>query len=126
MSAAPTNLTYTAAHGWFQPANAAAGARIGITAHAAQQLGDVIFVELPDVGSAVSAGQIYGEVESTKSVSELYAPVSGQVTAVNLAVVDDPTLINSDPYGAGWLLEVSVTEAPADLLSAEEYLGTTA
>lgn len=126
MTAAPTSLTYTAAHGWYQPASATAAARIGITAHAAEQLGDVIFVELPDVGSTVSAGQIYGEVESTKSVSELYSPISGQVTAVNEAVVDDPTLINSDPYGAGWLLEVSVTEVPTDTLSAEEYLGTTA
>ena len=126
MTAAPTNLTYTTAHGWYQAAAAATGARIGITAHAAEQLGDVIFVELPDVGASVSAGQIYGEVESTKSVSELYSPISGQVTAVNEAVVNDPTLINSDPYGAGWLLEVSVTEVPTDLLSAEQYLGTTA
>lgn len=126
MTAAPTSLTYTTAHGWYQRADSATSARIGITAHAAEQLGDVIFVELPDVGASVSAGQIYGEVESTKSVSELYSPISGQVTAVNEAVVNDPTLINSDPYGAGWLLEVSVTEVPTDLLSAEQYLGTTA
>lgn len=126
MAAAPNNLTYTTAHGWYQPADATTKARVGITAYAAEQLGDIIFVELPDVDASVSAGQIYGEVESTKSVSELYSPVSGQISAVNAAVVDDPTLINSDPYGAGWLLEISVTETSPDLLSSEEYLGTTA
>lgn len=152
MSAVSPNLKYTAAHGWFHPAGSmqagqvpptaqgtpakdtapgaqntqdAHAARIGITAHAAEQLGDIIFVELPAAGTALLAGQIYGEVESTKSVSELHAPVSGLVVAVNEAVVNDPTLINSDPYGAGWLLEVATTDVPADLLSPEEYLGTT-
>ena len=81
---------------------------IGISAVAADALGDIVYVELPEVGSTVTAGETCGEVESTKSVSDLYSPVTGEVTEVNEAVVDDPALINSDPYGAGWLFKVAV------------------
>ena len=89
---------------------------IGITAVAADALGDIVYVELPEVGATVTAGETCGEVESTKSVSDLYAPVTGEVTEINQAVVDDPALINTDPYGAGWLFKVAAeSERPAAL-----------
>jgi glycine cleavage system H protein len=97
--------------------------RIGITEYAQQQLGDVVFVELPEVGKTVSAGDPVGEVESTKSVSEIFAPVEGEVTAVNPALDGAPELINSDPYGEGWILELSVSGAGVldGLLDAKAY-----
>ena len=91
-----------------------------ISAVAADALGDIVYVDLPEVGSTVTAGETCGEVESTKSVSDLYAPVTGEVTEINDGVVADPALINSDPYGAGWLFKVAVTEE-GPLMSAEEY-----
>jgi len=97
--------------------------RVGITEYAQDQLGDVVFVDLPEVGRQVSAGDVFGEVESTKSVSELFAPVDGEVVAVNDAVADAPELINSDPYGEGWLIEIRLDD-PAELealLEAEAY-----
>ena len=90
------------------PPTARARAGIGISAVAADALGDVVYVDLPEVGSTVTAGETCGELESTKSVSDLYAPVTGEVTEINDDVVDDPALINSDPYGAGWLFKVAV------------------
>ncbi|QDY89180.1 glycine cleavage system protein GcvH [Arthrobacter sp. UKPF54-2] len=93
---------------------------IGISAVATDALGDIVYVDLPEVGATVTAGETCGEVESTKSVSDLYAPVTGEVTEVNDAVVSDPALINSDPYGAGWLFKVAVAEE-GPLMSAEEY-----
>ena len=119
----PATLQYTAEHEWV----AVDGdiARIGITAYAADKLGDVVFVELPAVGSAAVAGRVIGEIESTKSVGELYAPFDGEVTAVNDTVADDPSLVNSDPFGAGWLVEVRFTEL-GTLLSADEYAALTA
>ncbi|WP_136517701.1 MULTISPECIES: glycine cleavage system protein GcvH [Cellulomonas] len=113
----PDTLQYTAEHEWI---DAASPATVGITSVAADALGDIVFVELPGVGDEVTAGAVVGEIESTKSVSELYSPVTGTVVEVNQAVVDDPALVNADPYGAGWLLRVEVT-ATGDLLSAEEY-----
>jgi glycine cleavage system H protein len=104
--------------------------RIGITDFAQSALGDVVFVQLPDVGSEVTAGESFGEVESTKSVSDLYAPVSGKVLAVNSELEGSPQQVNSDPYGAGWLLDVQVSDvaalesAIAELLDAEAYRGT--
>jgi len=92
-------------------------ARIGITDFAQSALGDVVFVQLPDVGAEVSTGETFGEVESTKSVSDLYAPVSGKVSAVNSDLEGSPDLVNSDPYGAGWLVDVKVSD-PAELQSA--------
>ena len=97
--------------------------RIGITEYAQDQLGDVVFVDLPEVGRQVSAGDVFGEVESTKSVSELFAPVDGEVVSINDAVAESPELINSDPYGEGWLIEIRLDD-PAGLealLEAEAY-----
>jgi len=121
MSAIPADLSYTAEHEWI-----AAGepATVGITAHAADALGDVVYLELPPVGTALTAGAVCGEIESTKSVSELFAPVDGMVVEVNEAAVADPALVNADPFGAGWLLKVAVTSTP-ELLTAEQYAALT-
>ena len=113
----PTTLQYTAAHEWV---DAASPATVGITAVAAEALGDIVFLELPAVGTEVEAGAVVGEIESTKSVSELFSPVTGTVVEVNDAAVDDPSVVGTDPYGEGWLLRVEVT-ATGPLLSAEEY-----
>lgn len=112
-------LQYSAEHEWVSR-DGGGPAGIGITAVATDALGDIVYVDLPEVGSTVTAGETCGEVESTKSVSDLYAPVSGEVVAINDAVIEDPALINNDPYGAGWLFKVTVT-ADGPLLSAEEY-----
>jgi glycine cleavage system H protein len=114
----PSDLQYTSEHEWV----AVDGdiATIGITAYAAEKLGDVVYVDLPKVGATLSGGSVVGEIESTKSVGELFAPVDGEVVEANQAVVDDPTLVNSDPFGAGWLIKVRFTELP-ELLSADEY-----
>jgi glycine cleavage system H protein len=93
---------------------------IGISAVATDALGDIVYVDLPEIGSTVTAGETCGEVESTKSVSDLYSPVTGEVTEVNPSVVEDPALINNDPYGAGWLFKVA-SEVDGPLLSAQEY-----
>ncbi|GHF51134.1 glycine cleavage system H protein [Amycolatopsis bartoniae] len=124
---APEELRYTEEHEWVATGSAGS-VRVGITEYAQDQLGDVVFVELPEVGKQVSAGDTFGEVESTKSVSELYAPLDGEVSAVNSAVVDSPELINSDPYGEGWLIELKVTD-PATvegLLDSDAYQALTA
>jgi glycine cleavage system H protein len=113
-----TNLKYTAEHEWLDVKGDIA--TVGITAYAAEKLGDVVFVDLPTVGAAVASGKIVGEIESTKSVGELFAPVDGTVIEVNDAVVANPELVNSDPFGEGWLIKVSFTELPA-LLSFDEY-----
>jgi glycine cleavage system H protein len=113
-----TALRYTAEHEWLLVDGDIA--TVGITAYAAEKLGDVVFVDLPPVGSTVASGKVVGEIESTKSVGELFAPVDGTVTEVNDAVVDSPELVNSDPFGDGWLIKVSFTELPA-LLSFDEY-----
>jgi len=114
----PTNLQYTAEHEWL--ALDGELARVGVTAFAADALGDVVYVDLPQVGATITAGESCGELESTKSVSDLYAPVTGEVVEVNEAVDADPSLVNSDPFGAGWLFVVKVTEA-GELLDAAAY-----
>ena len=119
--AVPEHLRYTSDHEWLDDA---APVTVGITRNAADALGDLVYVELPEVGAEVTAGAVCGEVESTKSVSELFSPVSGTVAEVNDAVVDDPSLVNSDPYGQGWLFRVDVTEE-GELISAEEYRALT-
>ena len=111
-------LKYTAEHEWVRLDGDVA--TVGITQYAADALGDVVYVDLPKVGAALAAGSIVGEVESTKSVGELFAPVDGEVVEANQAVVDAPETINSDPYGDGWLVKVRVSSTPA-LLSADEY-----
>jgi len=125
----PADLHYTAEHEWVRRSGEDT-VRIGITDFAQSALGDVVFVQLPDVGSDVAAGESFGEVESTKSVSDLYAPVSGKVLAVNSDLDGSPQLVNSDPYGAGWLLDVQASDVAAlessvsELLDAEAYRGT--
>ena len=112
------NLKYTAEHEWVSIDGDIA--TVGITAYAADKLGDVVYIDLPAVGAELSGGTVVGEIESTKSVGELFAPVDGTVTEVNDAVVDSPDLVNSDPFGAGWLLRVRFTELP-ELLTAAQY-----
>jgi glycine cleavage system H protein len=117
MTDLPTNLHYTLEHEWLQDGTPAT---VGITSTAAEALGDIVYLELPAVGESITAGAVVGEIESTKSVSELFSPVSGTVAEVNQEAIDDPSLVNSDPFGRGWLLKVDVTET-GPLLSAEEY-----
>ena len=119
----PENLRYTREHEWVE-VTADGRVRFGITDHAQDALGDIVFVTLPTVGAAVSAGDPCGEVESTKTVSDIYAPVSGTVVARNDAVETSPETINSDPYGAGWLAEVELAEGASldDLLDAAAYV----
>ncbi|HEY8986776.1 MAG TPA: glycine cleavage system protein GcvH [Streptomyces sp.] len=121
----PNDLRYSKEHEWLSDAVDGV-ATVGITEHAANALGDVVFVELPAVGTAVTAGESCGELESTKSVSELYAPVSGEITEVNEAVSEDPSLVNSEPFEGGWLFKVRISDEPGDLLSADEYTAFTA
>ncbi|MET8994153.1 glycine cleavage system protein GcvH [Amycolatopsis sp. Hca4] len=119
----PENLQYTKEHEWLKVEDGIA--TVGITAFAAESLGDIVFVQLPDPGSAITAGEVFGEVESTKSVSELYAPVSGEVVEVNGTTSDTPEVINSDPYTEGWLLKVRLTGDVPDLLDAAAYAAHT-
>ncbi|MFE9554577.1 glycine cleavage system protein GcvH [Streptomyces sp. NPDC006692] len=116
----PQQLRYSKEHEWLSSAEEGVST-VGITEHAANALGDVVYVQLPEVGDTVTAGETCGELESTKSVSDLYSPVSGEVVAANQDVVDDPSLVNSAPFEGGWLFKVKVTDEPGDLLSADEY-----
>ncbi|BCJ35330.1 glycine cleavage system H protein [Actinocatenispora thailandica] len=117
----PDDLRYTAEHEWVRASGDSV--RVGITHFAQDSLGDVVFVELPEAGTAVSAGQAVGEIESTKSVSDVYSPVSGTVTARNEALGDSPDLINREPYGEGWMLEIEVSDSAEldGLLDAAAY-----
>jgi glycine cleavage system H protein len=120
----PSDLRYTKDHEWVRATGSMV--RVGITDYAQDALGDVVFVQLPDVGSVFSAQQGLGEIESTKSVSDVYAPVAGKVVAVNDALVDHPELLNSDPYGEGWICEIEYSQLDESLLiSAEEYSSLT-
>jgi glycine cleavage system H protein len=118
----PEDLKYTDEHEWLTVTEGST-VRVGITAYAQDQLGDVVFVELPKVGATVEAGTPLGEVESTKSVSEIFAPLSGTVVAVNNALDDSPELINSDPYGEGWIVEINAEDVSAldELMDAAAY-----
>ncbi len=119
----PADLNYTAEHEWVRAAGESL--RVGITDYAQEALGDIVFVTLPAVGTEVTAGQSLGEIESTKSVSDIYAPFAGSVTGVNAALDSNPELVNSDPYGEGWMVEISPVDgeavALAGLLSAVAY-----
>ncbi|MBO0883578.1 MAG: glycine cleavage system protein GcvH [Mycobacterium sp.] len=130
MSEIPPDLHYTAEHEWVRRTGDDI-VRVGITDFAQSALGDVVFVQLPEVGAELTAGESCGEVESTKSVSDLFAPVSATVVAINSDLDASPQLLNSDPYGAGWLLDLqgdgeSIEQAVAALLDAEAYRGTLA
>lgn len=123
----PGGIRYTADHEWVRIEGARA--RVGITEFAQEALGDVVYVSLPEVGTEVGTGDVLGEVESTKAVSELYAPVAGRVVERNEALVDAPGRLNEDPYGSGWVcvLELAAAGAPAEgLLDADEYQALTA
>jgi glycine cleavage system H protein len=123
MTVYPEDLKYSAEHEWVKAANGTA--RVGITDFAQDALGDIVYVQVPEVGTAIRAGDTCGELESTKSVSDLYAPVTGTVSAVNEALADQPDLVNSDPYGEGWLIDVQLDdEAEVEaLMDAETYQG---
>lgn len=121
----PDDLRYTADHEWIKVDGEVA--RLGITDFAQDALGDVVYVQLPTIGTAVTAGQSFAEVESTKSVSDIYAPLTGTITAVNEALADTPEALNTDPYGNGWMCEISLTN-PAEveaLLDAAAYIALT-
>ncbi|MEY3483747.1 MAG: glycine cleavage system protein GcvH [Actinomycetota bacterium] len=118
----PTNRSYTAEHEWVLVEGDVA--TIGITAYAAEKLGDVVFVDLPKVGTSTTYMKICGEIESTKSVGELYAPLDGEVVEINDVVVSAPETVNTDPFGAGWLIKVKFTSLP-ELMTAEEYAALT-
>ena len=123
MSSIPADLKYSAEHEWITDAEAEGVVRIGITDFAQDALGEVVYVEHPEVGATVAAGDVVGEVESTKSVSDIYAPVSGEIKAVNETLDSEPQTINSDPYGTGWLFEVKLAaDSGIDaLLTADQY-----
>lgn len=123
MSNIPADLSYTAEHEWVLAPTAENVVRVGITDFAQDALGDVVYVQMPEAGTEVTADTVVGEVESTKSVSDIYAPLTGTVTARNEALDADPSLINSDPYGAGWLVEITLSDAASygSLLSAGDY-----
>lgn len=118
----PTNRQYTKEHEWVLVEGDVA--TIGITAYAAEKLGDVVFVDLPKVGTTTTYMKICGEIESTKSVGELYAPLDGEVVEINDVVVSAPETVNTDPFGAGWLIKVKFTTLP-ELMTAEEYAALT-
>jgi glycine cleavage system H protein len=117
----PSDLRYTAEHEWVRADGPAV--RVGITAYAQDALGDIVYVQLPEPGTAVEAGQPCGEIESTKSVSDVYAPVTGTVTARNETLEGSPELVNSDPYGEGWMLQIEPSDPAAvdGLLDAQSY-----
>ena len=119
MSSSPDNLQYTKEHEWVSVDGDIY--TMGITDYAQGALGDIVYVQLPKVGESVTADKVCGEVESTKSVSEIFAPVTGVVTAINESLSNAPESINSDPYGDGWLVKIQVGAAPTNLLSATEY-----
>jgi glycine cleavage system H protein len=124
MSLIPTELSYTKEHEWVSSVDSIF--TMGITDYAQAALGDIVYVQLPKVGESVVAGKVCGEVESTKSVSDIYAPVTGTIVAINDSLSNSPETINSDPYGAGWLAKIELTAAPTDLLTAAEYVQITA
>ncbi len=129
VSEIPSDLHYTAEHEWVRRTGPDT-VRVGITDFAQSSLGDVVFVQLPEVGAEITAGQPFGEVESTKSVSDLYAPVSAKIVAVNSDLETNPQLVNSEPYGGGWLVEMEAEAAALDegiaaLLDADNYRDTT-
>jgi glycine cleavage system H protein len=125
MSLIPDALKYTKEHEWVQESSPTV-IRMGITDYAQGALGDIVYVQLPKVGDVVVADKVCGEVESTKSVSEIFSPVSGTVVAINESLEANPEVLNSDPYGAGWLAEIEVSAPPVGLLSADGYRQITA
>ena len=126
MSSIPSELQFTKEHEWVSPTSSENVSRVGITDFAQSALGDIVYVQLPKLGQSVTAGEVCGEIESTKSVSEIYSPLTGSVTAVNNDLDSAPEVINSEPYGSGWILEISVSGELPTLLSDQEYGNLTA
>ena len=122
MTALPTDFLYSEEHEWVNTTDITEGevVRVGITHIAAEALGEIVFVELPEVGDEIEAGEPFGEIESTKSVSDIYAPVSGEIVAVNEELEDNAGIINEDPYGEGWLYDGRVSE-PGELMDSADY-----
>ena len=121
----PAELSYTKEHEWIVFTSETT-ARIGITDFAQAALGDIVYIQLPKVGESVTSGKVCGEVESTKSVSEIYSPLTGTISQVNTALESAPEIINSDPYNDGWIAEITFSEKPLDLLTPSEYAAITA
>jgi glycine cleavage system H protein len=119
MSSIPNELSYTKEHEWVSAKDSIY--TMGITDYAQAALGDIVYVQLPKVGESVTSGSVCGEVESTKSVSDIYAPVTGTVVEINDALSNSPETINSDPYGAGWFAKIKVSTTPTDLMSGAAY-----
>ena len=126
MSSIPNALQYTKEHEWVAATSNPNVVRFGITDYAQGALGDIVYIQMPKVGQSITADAVCGEVESTKSVSEIYAPVSGKVIAVNSDLDKAPEAINSDPYGAGWIADIEISSPAGNLLSAAEYQTLTA
>ena len=126
MSTVPSDLQFTKEHEWVASTSSPNVYRVGITDFAQSALGDIVYVQLPKLGQVVTAGAVCGEIESTKSVSEIYSPLSGEVSAVNTKLDGAPEVINSEPYGSGWILEISVSGELPTLLSGQEYTELTA
>ena len=116
----PDNLKYSSEHEWIAPSGKTA--KIGITGYAAEHIGDIVFVELPKVGTQVTAGSSFGVIEAVKSVSELFAPAAGKVTAINERVAKEPELVTAEPYAAGWLIEIEMSDN-ADLAKLKDAAG---
>ncbi len=125
MSQTPNHLRYTKDHEWVED-KGNQRIRFGITDYAQSALGDIVYVQLPKVGELIESGKVCGEVESTKSVSEIFAPVTGKIVEVNQTLDANPETINADPYGSGWIAEVEISSEPTDLLSAADYQNLTA
>jgi glycine cleavage system H protein len=126
VSTVPSDLQFTKEHEWVASTSSPNVYRVGITDFAQSALGDIVYVQLPKLGQAVTAGAVCGEIESTKSVSEIYSPLTGEVSAVNTNLDGAPEVINSEPYGSGWILEISVSGELPMLLSGQEYTELTA
>ena len=126
MSHVPSDLKFTKEHEWVATTPSANVFRVGITDYAQSALGDIVYVQLPKVGQKLTAGEVCGEIESTKSVSEIYSPITGEVSSVNGNLDGAPEIINSEPYGSGWILEISVLGDLPELLNGEEYEKLTA
>ena len=126
VSNVPANLSYTNEHEWVLISNGVDTYKIGITDYAQEALGDIVYIQLPKIGDAVIAGAVCGEIESTKSVSEIYSPLTGKIIAINGELDAKPEIVNSDPYGQGWIAEIQVEGALPKLLSAEQYSQITA
>jgi len=125
MSLTPENVLYTKEHEWILFTGETT-ARIGITDFAQGALGDIVYIQLPKLNQEVTAGKVCGEVESTKSVSEIYSPLTGTISQVNTALESAPEIINSDPYNDGWIAEITFSKKPLDLLTPSEYAAITA